>query len=102
MQLGHAGRKASTLAPWVANPMGQGSAKADESQGGWPTDVVGPSGGSDFVWDGKSSQDPEGGYWKPREMSIGEISDLVKSFAKAAERAVSAGVDVLEIHVAHD
>ncbi|KAF5981713.1 flavin oxidoreductase [Fusarium bulbicola] len=101
LQLGHAGRKASTLAPWVATRMGRGSARADESQGGWPNDVVGPSGGSGFVWDGKSSQDPEGGFWEPREMSIDEISDLVKNFAKAAERAVLAGVDVLEIHVAH-
>ncbi|KAI1016157.1 hypothetical protein LB504_009278 [Fusarium proliferatum] len=101
LQLGHAGRKASTLAPWVATRLGQGSARADESQGGWPNDVVGPSGGSDFAWDGKASQDPKGGFWEPREMSIGEISDLVRSFAKAAERAVWAGVDVLEVHVAH-
>lgn len=101
LQLGHAGRKASTLAPWVATRMDQGSAKADESQGGWPDDVVGPSGGLDFVWDGKASQDPKGGFWEPREMSIGEISNLIRSFAKAAERAVWAGVDVLEVHVAH-
>ncbi|CVL05305.1 related to flavin oxidoreductase [Fusarium mangiferae] len=101
LQLGHAGRKASTLAPWVATRMGQGSARADESQGGWPNDVLGPSGGSDFVWDGKASQDLKGGFWEPREMSIDDISDLVRSFAKAAERAVWAGVDVLEVHVAH-
>ncbi|CCT71773.1 related to flavin oxidoreductase [Fusarium fujikuroi IMI 58289] len=101
LQLGHAGRKASTLAPWVATRMGQGSARADESQGGWPDDVVGPSGGLDSVWDGKASQDPKGGFWEPREMSIGEISNLIRSFAKAAERAVWAGVDVLEVHVAH-
>ncbi|RBA13237.1 hypothetical protein FPRO05_13664 [Fusarium proliferatum] len=101
LQLGHAGRKASTLAPWVATRMGQGSARADESQGGWPDDVVGPSGGLDFVWDGKASQDPKGGFWEPREMSIGEISSLIRSFAKAAERAVWAGIDVLEVHVAH-
>ncbi|KAH7237785.1 uncharacterized protein BKA55DRAFT_651165 [Fusarium redolens] len=101
LQLGHAGRKASTLAPWVATRMGQSSARADESQGGWPNDVVGPSGGSDFVWDGKSNHDPKGGFREPREMSIDEISDLVKSFVEAAERATWAGVNVLEIHVAH-
>lgn len=101
IQLGHAGRKASTLAPWVATRMGNSSARADESQGGWPNDVVGPSGGSDFAWDGKSSKDPKGGFWEPREMSIEEISDLVTSFVQAAERAVWASVDVVEIHVAH-
>ncbi|KAF9771678.1 hypothetical protein IL306_010686 [Fusarium sp. DS 682] len=101
LQLGHAGRKASTLAPWVATRLGQSSARADESQGGWPNEVVGPSGGSDFVWDGKSNQDPKGGFWEPREMSIEEISNLVKSFVEAAERATWAGVDVVEIHVAH-
>lgn len=101
LQLGHAGRKASTLAPWVATNMGQSSAKAGESQGGWPTDVVAPSGGPEFTWDCKAKEDPTGGFWEPREMSKHEISDLVNSFAKAAERAAVAGVDVVEIHVAH-
>ncbi|KAF4338315.1 NADPH dehydrogenase [Fusarium beomiforme] len=101
IQLGHAGRKASTLAPWVATRMGQSSARADESQGGWPNDVVGPSGGSEFAWDGRSNDNPKGGYWEPREMNIDEISNLVKSFVEAAERATWAGVDVVEIHVAH-
>lgn len=38
IQLGHAGRKASTLAPWLS--MGD---VATESQGGWPENVKGPS-----------------------------------------------------------
>ena len=38
IQLAHAGRKASTLAPFV-----HGGLVADEAANGWPDDVVGPS-----------------------------------------------------------
>ncbi|RGP68816.1 hypothetical protein FSPOR_5022 [Fusarium sporotrichioides] len=101
LQLSHGGRKASTLAPWVASQIGLPHARGDESQGGWPDEVVGPSGGPDFVWDGKSKDDPKGGFWEPREFSLEEISNLIKSFSGAAQRATCAGVDVIEIHVAH-
>ncbi len=37
----------------------------------------------------------------PRALSVGEIDSLVVDFADAAERARSAGFDVLEIHAAH-
>ncbi|KAH7007913.1 uncharacterized protein B0I36DRAFT_343298 [Microdochium trichocladiopsis] len=38
IQLAHAGRKASTVAPWLSM-----NAAAPVSDGGWPDDVVGPS-----------------------------------------------------------
>lgn len=38
IQLGHAGRKASTLAPWLSN-----GGTATEEQNGWPEEVKGPS-----------------------------------------------------------
>jgi 2,4-dienoyl-CoA reductase-like NADH-dependent reductase (Old Yellow Enzyme family) len=41
------------------------------------------------------------GYPVPRELSVADISGLVKSFADAAARAVKAGFDVIEIHAAH-
>jgi 2,4-dienoyl-CoA reductase-like NADH-dependent reductase (Old Yellow Enzyme family) len=37
----------------------------------------------------------------PRELSIAEIEELVKKYAKAAERAKEAGFDGVEIHAAH-
>lgn len=72
--------------------------RAGVEVGGWPDDVVGPSGGRDFVWDGKEVEDEEGGFWAPKELSIGDIEGLVEDWKRASERAVKAGVDVIEIH----
>ena len=96
IQLAHAGRKASTVPPWVAMQLGKGSVRADESVFGWPGDVVAPSGGEGMAW----SEDGVG-YWPPREMGLGEIEELVKAFAESARLAVEAGVDVIEVHGAH-
>lgn len=63
---------------------------ATEDVGGWPTDVLGPS---SITW-GE-------GYCTPREMTIAEIKEAVADFAAGAQRAVKAGVDVIEIHAAH-
>ena len=101
VQLNHAGRKSSTQAPRVAIRQGKSSARADLVHGGWPKDVVGPSGGQEFSWDGKSDDDPEGGFWAPRAMSHTGIDALVSDFATAAKLAVAAGVDVVEIHASH-
>ncbi|KAL5336245.1 hypothetical protein BJX70DRAFT_285910 [Aspergillus crustosus] len=96
IQLAHAGRKASTVAPWLATEKGLRSLKADASVGGWPDNVVGPSGGEEKVW-------APGGvsFWPPRELSTEEVEEVVRAFAKSAELAVKAGVDVIEIHGAH-
>ena len=40
-------------------------------------------------------------YKTPREMSIGDIEEVVKSFKEGARRAKEAGFDVIEIHGAH-
>lgn len=58
--------------------------------------MVGPSGGEENIWD-----PAEGTYWAPRELSTAEIKEVVQAFAKSAELAVKAGVDVIEIHAAH-
>lgn len=103
IQLAHAGRKASTAAPWISSsqPGKKMSMRAGEDVGGWPTNVVGPMGGEEWTWDGKGSRDPAGGFWAPRALSEGEIQELVQDWASAARRAVQAGVEVIEIHSAH-
>jgi 2,4-dienoyl-CoA reductase-like NADH-dependent reductase (Old Yellow Enzyme family) len=81
VQLAHAGRKASTYAPWL----GHGS--VPEAEGGWPT--VGPS----------AVAFP--GYAPPTELTTDQIRDIVAAFGAAAARADDAGFDVVEVHAAH-
>lgn len=81
IQLAHAGRKASTMRPWDDHLM------ATPAEGGW--EAV------------SSSAVAFEGYPVPRELTVAEISDLVKSFADAAARAIKVGFDVIEIHSAH-
>ncbi|KAF9459666.1 hypothetical protein BDZ94DRAFT_1199180, partial [Collybia nuda] len=85
IQLGHAGRKASTIAPWIS-----GEATASEEIGGWPDNVWGPS-----------PIPYEESYPKPKELTKEGIARIVNAFADAAKRAVKAGFDVIEIHNAH-
>lgn len=82
IQLAHAGRKASTSAPWL------GGGKVDPVDGGW--DVVGPS---DVPF--------APNYPQPRALTTAEIDDVVAAFRRAATRAHEAGFDVAEIHAAH-
>ncbi|ETN42786.1 uncharacterized protein HMPREF1541_01944 [Cyphellophora europaea CBS 101466] len=106
VQLAHAGRKASVVAPWVAaeyrkrKGWGPGSVRASEEVGGWPADVVGPMGGEAEAWDGLGGSE-EGGYCVPRALTEGEIAELVLDWGRAAKRAVEAGIQVVEIHAAH-
>ncbi|KAK3068988.1 NADH-dependent flavin oxidoreductase [Teratosphaeriaceae sp. CCFEE 6253] len=96
IQLAHAGRKASTCPPFVNARHKMPSMRATEDVGGWPEDVVGPSGGEELTWDGTGA-----GYWPPRELTVKEIRDQVEAWKKAAMRSVRAGVDVIEVHGAH-
>lgn len=88
IQIAHAGRKASTLAPWIGGTVSK--TVADESLGGWPEDVWGPS-AIPFADD----------YALPHEVTRDEINGLVQKFVETAKRAVQAGFDVIEIHGAH-
>jgi 2,4-dienoyl-CoA reductase-like NADH-dependent reductase (Old Yellow Enzyme family) len=82
IQLAHAGRKASTDAPWRGGrPVGEGAR-------GWR-----PVGPSPLPFDE--------GYPVPRELSTDEISGVVGAFRDAARRAEQAGFEVVEIHMAH-
>jgi len=85
IQLAHAGRKASTVAPWL-----HGGAAASEMAGGWPDNVVGPS-----------SEPYDELYPVPKELSKQGIKDVVAAFVAAAKRVMKAGIDAIEIHNAH-
>jgi len=83
IQLAHAGRKASTMAPWIGGT--KYKVLAGRDAGGWPDDTVAPS-----------SIPYDEGWPVPREMTKEEISQLVKDFADAAKRAVKAGFGTSE------
>jgi 2,4-dienoyl-CoA reductase-like NADH-dependent reductase (Old Yellow Enzyme family) len=82
IQLGHAGRKASTDAPW------RGGKPLATSQGGWQP--VAPSALAFDV-----------GYAVPTGLSEPALDAIVDDFVKAAGRGRDAGFDVVEIHMAH-
>jgi 2,4-dienoyl-CoA reductase-like NADH-dependent reductase (Old Yellow Enzyme family) len=83
IQIGHAGRKASTNKPWEKeknilpnNPLG------------W--ECIAPS---PIAYDV--------GYSVPQELSISEIHEMQAAFKEGARRALAAGFEWLEIHAAH-
>jgi 2,4-dienoyl-CoA reductase-like NADH-dependent reductase (Old Yellow Enzyme family) len=83
IQLAHAGRKASTAAPWLG-----GHALSPET-GGWRP-ILAPS---------AIPFSPK--YPVPTALSIGQIRDLITAFAAAARRALTAGFRIVELHAAH-
>lgn len=81
IQLAHAGRKASS------NPPQEGRGAVLPEQGGWVT--VGPS---PLAY---------GRMPAPHELTASEIRSIVDDFVAAAQRAIRAGFDLIEIHGAH-
>ncbi|OSD03240.1 FMN-linked oxidoreductase [Trametes coccinea BRFM310] len=94
IQLAHAGRKASTYAPWVyADIAGTRRALtcvAGEDEGGWPDKVCGPS-DLPFCDD----------YPKPKTMTKEQMQRVMDAFLQAVERCKKIGYDFLEVHTAH-
>ena len=82
MQLAHAGRKASTAVPW------SGGKPVSIAAGGW--EPVAPSA---VAYDN--------GYTTPHALSVSEIAEVVSAFRRAAQRALDAGFQAVEIHAAH-
>jgi 2,4-dienoyl-CoA reductase-like NADH-dependent reductase (Old Yellow Enzyme family) len=82
IQLAHAGRKASTPAPWF----GEGTVTPPD--GGW--EPVAPT-----------AEPFAPGYPVPRALTLSEINHVVREFEAATQRARDAGFDVIEIHAAH-
>ena len=83
IQLAHAGRKASTAAPW------NGGKPVGIEEGGW-TPIFAPS-----------AIPFDSGYQTPVALDKAGIRQLVLAFAAASRRALDAGFQVIELHAAH-
>jgi len=82
IQLAHAGRKASTDAPW------RGGGPLDVAHGGWTP--VAPS-----------AVPFDEGYPRPSALDATGTAKVIADFRAAAERARKAGFEVIELHAAH-
>ena len=82
IQLGHAGRKGATRRMWEGDvePLDEGA---------WPVISASPI----PYFPDRSSV--------PREMSRADMEQVIADFAAAAARALEAGFDLLEVHMAH-
>lgn len=88
IQLAHAGRKASTRAPFDFHKYDK--PYASESEGGFEKDVVGPS--------ALAFADH---HIVPQELTLEQIHQIEDAFVASAERAFRAGYDFVEVHSAH-
>ncbi|MFZ3555533.1 NADH:flavin oxidoreductase/NADH oxidase [Streptomyces sp. BH055] len=82
IQLGHAGRKASTDQPW------KGGAPVGPDAYGW--EAVAPS-----------AVPFDENHPVPAELSVDAIKEIVQQFVDATRRALDAGFQVIELHGAH-
>jgi len=82
LQLGHAGRKASTHLPW------EGEDPLSPSQGAWETVAPSPI--------------PYAADWHtPRQMTRADMDTVLADFVASTRLAAEAGFDLLEVHMAH-
>jgi NADPH2 dehydrogenase len=82
IQLGHAGRKGSTRAPWLDG------GTLTEAEGAWVPDAPSPL--------------PYLESWAtPSALDEGGLERVKEDFAGAARRAARIGFDLLEVHAAH-
>ena len=87
IQLGHAGRKASSQRPWIGNgPL----TDADREYGDipWPTVSAGST--------------PVNPKWPiPEALSQARMDQMRDSWLEATARALKAGFEIIEVHMAH-
>jgi 2,4-dienoyl-CoA reductase-like NADH-dependent reductase (Old Yellow Enzyme family) len=82
VQIAHAGRKASTDAPWLTG------ATLAPGRGGWE-----PLAPSALAF--------SSAHTAPRALSRADMDTVVRQFAEGAQRAQAAGFEVVEVHMAH-
>lgn len=82
IQLGHAGRKASSKRPWEAKVMNE------PVEGGWQTVSA-------------SAMAFQDGWPVPKAMSADDLRVLKAKFVEATRRAERIGFDLIEVHGAH-
>ena len=82
IQLAHAGRKASSALPWLGGQL------LPPEQGGWTP--LGPS-----------AIAQKQGEQAPQEMSLQDMQRVQDAFVLSAKRALSIGIDAIELHAAH-
>ena len=85
IQLSHAARKASTVAPWLSK-----GAIAPKELNGWSDNVYGPSA---IPYNDR--------HCMPKEMTKEDIENFKVAFKNAIERAIKVGFDTIEIHNGH-
>jgi 2,4-dienoyl-CoA reductase-like NADH-dependent reductase (Old Yellow Enzyme family) len=83
IQLGHAGRKASTEVPWKG-----GKQIAPDHVNGWQTEAP-------------SAIAQEDGEAPPKALDRDGLARVRNAFADTAKRAAKLGLDAIQIHVAH-
>lgn len=95
IQLAHAGRKASTISPWVQRVAIQdgwtGGEVEGKDHGGWPENVHGPS----------ALAYASGETAVPIAASVEYIESIKEAYRQAVRRCKKAGFDFIEIHGAH-
>jgi len=89
IQLAHAGRKASTRAPFVAKG-GSPLTDEDAARGDLPWQAVAPS-----------PLPVADGWPVPRELTSDDLDEVRTAFVAAARRACAVGFKVIELHMAH-
>jgi 2,4-dienoyl-CoA reductase-like NADH-dependent reductase (Old Yellow Enzyme family) len=87
IQIAHAGRKGSMQRPWHGNgPL----TPEDLARGDKTWDIVAPT-----------AEPMAEGYIVPRQLSVDDLKTLQQQWANAANRALDAGFEIIELHNAH-
>ncbi|MEM9012501.1 MAG: oxidoreductase [Pseudomonadota bacterium] len=89
VQIGHAGRKASTTVPWRGGAPKSDGRSLTAAEGAWQT--MAPTA---RPYGGDKNHTPEA-------LDEAGIERIIQAFAHAAARANAAGYEVLEVHGAH-
>lgn len=84
IQLGHAGRKASSMRPW------EGKTMQDPVEAACAWRQAAPS--AESFWEGMPP---------PKAMDEADLARVTAAFVQAAERSLRIGLDVIELHAAH-